>query len=149
MNAIVSISVAGLAMLAVVAGAAPVNPNDPVAVARMSVEMQTRDWNRGDLDAAMASYCPTPDITWVNAKGVTKGYASFAESMQAEFGPGSAGMGVLRNEVIYSRALGNGSSLLVLEWSIERDGQRVMGGISTQLWSPCEGRLRIVFEHAS
>ncbi|MEZ5461927.1 hypothetical protein [Dokdonella sp.] len=135
--------------MALSGSAACSGPSDPATIARAGIEAQTRAWNSGDLDGAMESYCPSTDITWVNAKGVTRGYKDFAESMQAEFGAEPAMMGVLSNEVIDIRAIGEDSSLVVLDWSIMRDGEKLMGGVSTQLWSACQGRMRIVFEHAS
>ena len=68
--------------------------------------------------------------------------------MRDEFGGKPATMGVLSNEILEARDMGR-ASLIVVRWAITRDGKRLMGGVSTQLWALCEGRTRIVFEHAS
>lgn len=116
---------------------------------RQALATQTAAWNKGDLEGALQGYCPSADITWVNSKGVSHGYDGFAQSMREEFGGGAGTMGVLTNTVIDSRDLGGGQSLVVVQWDITREGKRLMGGISTQLWAECQGRTRIVFEHAS
>ena len=139
-----------LLSIALLAGAATAaEPADASAESgRRALVAQTEAWNKGDLEGALEGYCPKVDITWVNAKGVTHGYDAFAKSMREDFAGGTAAMGVLTNTVIDSRGLGGGQSLIVVKWDITRDGTRLMGGISTQLWAKCQGRTRIVFEHA-
>ena len=69
--------------------------------------------------------------------------------MRAMFGGGQERMGRLDVAVQDVRLFGDGSNLTVVRWSITRGNRRLMGGISTQLWADCDGRMRIVFEHAS
>lgn len=113
------------------------------------VAEQVALWNRGDLEGALATYCPDDEIAWVNHGGLSHGYQRFALSMREEFGRGPDSMGTLAIAVLESRDLGEGRSLLVVRWSITRGGARLMGGVSSQLWAPCQGRTRVVFEHAS
>jgi len=120
----------------------------PAEVAIESLAGQGRAWNTGDLEGALGAYCPRPDIVWVNRSGISRGFEQFASSMRTEFrDPGR--MGRMTIEVLDSRPISPESALVTLRWEIARDGRRLMGGVSTQLWSPCEGRLRIVLEHAS
>ena len=145
-------AVACLAFGSIIAAAAPFaapTTNDAANAARLGLTALTAAWNRSDLEGALEGYCRSPDITWVNAAGVTHGYDNFAQSMRTEFGPGSDQLGVLTNDVIDIRGVGDNASLVVLRWSIVRDGKFLMGGVSTQLWAECQGRMRIVFEHAS
>jgi hypothetical protein len=69
--------------------------------------------------------------------------------MREEFGREPGAMGVLVIDVLESRDLGGAGSLAVVRWAISRGGARLMGGVSTQLWAECQGRRRVVFEHAS
>ena len=120
------------------------------ATARIGEEIAglVASWNRGDLERALQSYCPRSDISWVNASGLTHGFEPFARSMREEFGRSPARMGTMTMEVLESRDLGE-RGLVVVRWSIVREGRRLMGGISSQLWAQCDGGMRIVFEHAS
>ncbi|HWT12960.1 MAG TPA: DUF4440 domain-containing protein [Allosphingosinicella sp.] len=133
-----------LAALQIVAAVAA-----PVAEeAARAAEAQRSAWNRGDLEAALAGYCDSAEMTWVARSGVTRGFRSFAEAMRQDFAD-PARMGRFALEVLDSRQTGPRTALLTVRWSIARDGERLMGGVSTQLWGDCQGRLRIVFEHAS
>ncbi len=122
---------------------------ETTALAERHVAEQVALWNVGDLEGALQTYCPAADISWVNHAGLSHGYERFAQSMREEFGRAPGAMGTLAIAVLESRDLGGGNSLVVVRWSITRDGARLMGGISTQIWADCEGRTRIVFEHAS
>ena len=108
--------------------------------AERHVSEQVALWNRGDLEGALQTYCPADDISWVSHGGLSHGYERFARSMREEFGRAPGAMGTLAVEVLESRDLGGGNSLVVVRWSIVRNGARLMGGVSTQLWAECQGR---------
>jgi hypothetical protein len=117
--------------------------------AEREIAAQAELWNRGYLEPALQTYCPSNEISWVNAGGLSHGFERFARSMREEFGNGPGSMGRLSIELLESRELGEAGTLAVVRWSITRDGTRLMGGVSSQLWAECQGRLRVVFEHAS
>ena len=138
--------------LALLATGSAASAHDPVSIRAMAdrqVGEQVAAWNRGDLEGALASYCPSADIMWVNASGLSRGYEGFQRSMRSMFGGGRERMGRLDIAVQDVRLFGDGSNLTIVRWSITRGNMRLMGGISTQLWADCDGRMRIVFEHAS
>ena len=135
-----------IALLLAVAAAAPAVP--PAVSATEGLYRQRDAWNAGDLEGALAAYCPEPEITWVNRMGLTKGFESFAEWMRRDFAD-RQGMGRMTVELLDVRSVAGDAALVSLRWDISRDGRRLMGGVSTQLWAPCRGRMRIVFEHAS
>jgi SnoaL-like domain len=122
---------------------------DPRVLAERQVAGQVQAWNRGDLEDALSTYCPSADITWVSNAGISRGFDGFRRGMQSMFGGGVAKMGTLDIQVADTRLFGDGSNLTVVRWSITRGGSRLMGGISTQLWADCDGKMRIVFEHSS
>lgn len=143
------IALAALAALVAAAPAAAHPMTEGTDRLEREIAGQVALWNRGDLEAVLQTYCPSNEISWVSASGVSHGYERFARSMREEFGRGTASMGELSIDVLESRDLGEAGQLAVVRWSITRDGARLMGGISTQLWASCEGRLRVVLEHAS
>lgn len=117
--------------------------------AEFAIVRQVEAWNRGDLEGALDVYCPKEDIVWVNRSGVSRGFAQFARSMRSDFAGGSARMGRMEAKVEQEMSLAENKALVTLSWSIRRDGKRLMGGISTQLWAWCGDRMRVVYEHAS
>lgn len=133
-----------LAAIHIAAALAAAAPEEAVR----ALEAQRDAWNRGDLEASLDAYCPTPEITWVNRRGVSRGFQAFADGMRRDF-QDAARMGRYVFEMLDARAAGPDGALITFRWSISRGDERLMGGVSTQLWRPCEGRLRVVFEHAS
>jgi len=116
--------------------------------AQAEIVRQMETWNRGDLEGALHTYCPTAEITWASKQGVSKGYEAFARSMRRGFGP-PARMGRLDIRVLNEMDLGEDRSLVTVNWSIKRGGRQVTGGVSSQVWALCDNRMRVVFEHAS
>ncbi len=116
--------------------------------ATAALAAQAAAWNRGDLETTFGAYCDTTGMTWVNRGGVTRGFKSFADGMRADFKDRSR-MGRMSYEVLDARSLGPQAATTTIRWQIARDGNRIMGGVSTQLWQRCRGRLRVVLEHAS
>jgi hypothetical protein len=118
------------------------------AAARAGLEAQVAAWNRGDLEGALSAYWDSPRLTWVSRSGVQRGLAAFAEGMRADFADRSK-MGVYSAEMLDVRDLGPGAGLIVFRWQIARDGKRLMGGVSTQIWRDVGGGWKVAFEHAS
>ncbi|MDO9222813.1 MAG: nuclear transport factor 2 family protein [Caulobacter sp.] len=129
----------------ILAGPAFAGPSDE---ARKGLAAQVEAWNRDDMDGALALYWNAPDIVWVNRRGLERGFVEFARAMRAE-AAANPDLGDYQVEVLDSRDLGPDSALLVIRWSISRDGKRLMGGISTQIWRQIDGLWVVVFEHAS
>ena len=123
-------------------------PTGAALEARRGLDAQVAAWNRGDLEAALDAYCDEPRMTWVARSGVTRGFGPFAASMRQDFADRTR-MGRFEAEPLETRGLGRRAALVVVRWSITRDGRRLMGGVSTQIWERCRGRLRITLEHAS
>ena len=116
--------------------------------ARRGVEVQIAAWNRGDIEAALSSYWDSPRMTWVSKSGVDYGYAAFAQTMRKDFADPKS-MGTYSAEILDARDLGPGTSQIVFRWKIMRGDERLMGGMSTQIWRKIGGNWRAVFEHAS
>lgn len=106
-------------------------------------------WNRGDIEGALDFYWKSPEVTWVSRAGVSRGFAGFARMMRDEYAGRPEQMGVYSGDVLLAKEISPETGLLVVRWSIDRDGRQIMGGVSTQLWEEVDGGWRIVFEHAS
>lgn len=84
----------------------------------------------------------------VSNAGVQRGFADFAQGMRADFADPAA-MGTYSAEVLDARNLGRDGAVIVFRWQIVKDGTRLMGGTSTQIWREVEGSWRAVLEHSS
>lgn len=136
-------------LVVAVVAASPAAARRPVEEARSALAAQVDAWNRGDLDASLDAYWSDDRMTWVHRGGVERGFRSFASEMRSAFGGRPEQMGRYAYEVLDARNVGSASAILVIRWSIDRDTERLMGGVSTQVWRRREGRWRIVLEHAS
>lgn len=121
----------------------------PADAARERLAAQVSAWNRGDLEAALSTYLDDPSMTWVSVQGVARGFAPFAADMRAQFGSKPDQMGTYSAEVLEARSLSPRSALLVVRWRIDRDGKKLFGGVSTQLWERRSARWLCVLEHAT
>jgi hypothetical protein len=121
----------------------------PAEQAEEGFTRQRVAWNKGDIEGALDLYWNSPEITWVSKAGVNQGFAAFARSMREEYAGRPERMGVYSGDVLLAKELSPETGLIVVRWSIDRDGKRLMGGVSTQLWEEVDGAWRIVFEHAS
>ena len=121
----------------------------PAEQAQEGFVKQRVAWNRGDIEGALDFYWKSPEITWVSKAGVNQGFAGFAQAMRDAYAGRPEQMGVYSGEVLMAKEVSPETGLLVVRWSIDRDGARLMGGVSTQLWEEVDGAWRIVFEHAS
>jgi uncharacterized protein (TIGR02246 family) len=122
--------------------------HSPEAAARDGLEAQIAAWNRGDLEAALKAYWESPQMTWVSKSGVQRGFAAFAQGMRADFAEPAA-MGTYSADILDARNVGPNAAVIVFRWQIMRNGRRVMGGTSTQIWREINGSWRAVLEHAS
>lgn len=137
---------AGLLIQAAWAAPAWAGPSDE---AKSAFEGQMAAWNRGDLEGALAGYWASSGMTWVNKGGVSHGFQTFADGMRQDFAADPASMGHYEGAVLEAQDLAPDAALIVVRWSISREGRPAMGGISTQLWRKLGGTWRAVFEHAS
>lgn len=136
------------AVLALVFGSA-VATAGPAEQAEQGFVKQRIAWNRGDIEGALDFYWNSPQATWVSKAGVNQGFSAFARAMRDEYGGRPERMGVYSGDVLLAKELSPETGLIVIRWSIDRDGVSIMGGVSTQLWEEVDGAWRIVFEHAS
>jgi ketosteroid isomerase-like protein len=140
---------ARLFALLLISVAVPAAAATPAEEARNGFAQQRVAWNRGDLEGALDLYWNSPELTFVDGSGVRRGFAAFAADLRKDFAGRTDAMGSYAGEVLEARDVDADTGLLVVRWAITRDGRRLMGGVSTQLWERAGGRWRIVFEHAS
>jgi len=125
-----------------------VTAESPVEAARMGLQGQVDAWNVGNLEQAMAFYWNSPEMLWISKNGVEKGWQPVLEMFEQDFKDRST-MGTYSYEPLHLEALGEAAALYVIRWKIELNGERLMGGISSQFWKRLDGLWVIASEHAS
>ena len=107
---------------------------------------QADAWNRGDLDAFMATYWHSPELTFVGATGLQRGYDDVLARYLRAY-PDAAARGTLRFELCEHRPLGGGLALVVGRYNLQRD-EPATGMFTLVLERRPEG-VRIVHDHSS
>ncbi|WP_231862281.1 DUF4440 domain-containing protein [Rufibacter sp. DG15C] len=125
-----------------------ITAESPIEGARKGLDGQVNAWNAGNLEAAMSFYWNSPEMLWISKNGVEKAWQPVLEMFEQDFKDRST-MGTYSYEPLHLEALGKDAALYVIRWKIERDGKRLMGGISSQVWKKMNGKWVITSEHAS
>lgn len=111
------------------------------------LDTQREAWNRGDLEAFMATYWRSPDLTFVGGSGITRGHAETLARYRAAY-PDATSRGRLDFELLEVRPIGDGTAALVIgRWRLTREAPA--SGIFTLVVERAAGGLRIVHDHSS
>lgn len=143
-----------LALFAALVLSTPAFPNnssaktDPVTAVKAALDTQVAAWNVGDLEKAMTVYWNSPEMLWISRGGIEKGYQPVLDGYRKDFADKTK-MGVYSYTPLHIEKLSSRSVYYVFRWKIERDGKRLMGGVSSQVWKKIKGKWLITSEHAS
>jgi ketosteroid isomerase-like protein len=124
------------------------NNIEPTEEVKKALDRQVNAWNNGDLEKAMSYYWNSPEILWVSKSGIQKGYQPVLEDFRKEFADKTK-MGIYSYEPLHIEEISNSSVYFVIRWKIVLNGQKIMGGISSQVWKKISGEWVITVEHAS
>lgn len=115
---------------------------------QQALDGQVQAWNSGDLEKAMTYYWNSPEMLWINTTGVEKGCQEVLDMFRKNFADASQ-MGIYTYTPLYIEQLSEEVVYYVFRWQIEREGKRLMGGISSQIWKNVNARWVVTSEHAS
>jgi ketosteroid isomerase-like protein len=121
---------------------------DPTAEVKKALGEQISAWNNGDLEKAMSYYWNSAEILWVSKAGIMKGYQPVLEDFKKEFADTSK-MGTYSYELLHIEKVSGTAVYFVIRWKIVLNNQKIMGGVSSQLWKKIKGNWVITAEHAS
>ena len=124
------------------------NKFDPAKEVIKSLDGQVAAWNNGELEKAMSYYWNSPEMLWVSKAGTMKGYQPVLEEFKKDFADKNK-MGVYSYESLHIEEISGSCVYFVIRWKINLNGQRIMGGISSQIWKKIGSTWVITAEHAS
>ena len=88
-------------------------------IIRDILERQTRDWNRGDIDAFMKGYWQSDSLMFVGKSGVTYGYQQTLNNYKKNY-PDTAAMGKLRFNILEVRRISSDHFFVLGKWMLTR-----------------------------
>lgn len=119
---------------------------DPAAI-QAALERQQAAWNRGDVNAFLEGYWPSPELTFSGSGGITRGFAGVEERYRKNY-PDRAAMGELQFSGLEFRFLGPDAALVLGHWHLTREKGNV-GGVFSLVWQRFPQGWKIVHDHTS
>jgi uncharacterized protein (TIGR02246 family) len=130
----------------VVAKPADARKADQEAIFAVLSAQQTA-WNRGDVDAFLAGYWKSPELTFSGSSGVTRGWSGVMARYRKSY-PDRAAMGQLNFSALEFRFLGPDSALVLGRWHLNREKDDI-GGVFSLVWQRFPEGWKIVHDHTS
>jgi ketosteroid isomerase-like protein len=104
-------------------------------------------WNRGDVDAFMAGYWRSAELSFSGSSGVSRGWDGVLARYQKNY-PDRAAMGQLDFSSLEFRFLGADHALVLGGWHLKRDKDE-LGGVFSLVWQRFPEGWRIIHDHTS
>ena len=108
---------------------------------------QQTAWNRGDVDAFVAGYWHSPELTFSGSSGVARGWDGVLARYNKNY-PDRAAMGELDFSELEFRFLGPDAALVLGRWHLKREKDDV-GGVFTLVWQRFPDGWKIIHDHTS
>jgi L-asparaginase / beta-aspartyl-peptidase len=108
---------------------------------------QTEAWNRGDLEAFMATYWKSDQLTFSSGGATERGWQATLDRYRRRY-PDRAAMGTLSFSDLEVTALGDAAALALGRWHLRREGGDLGGNFSLVL-RRIDGAWKIVHDHTS
>jgi L-asparaginase / beta-aspartyl-peptidase len=108
---------------------------------------QAAAWNRGDIDAFMAHYWKSDELTFSSGGQTTRGWKSTKENYVRRY-PTREKMGQLTFSQVEITPLGDVAALVLGRWQLKRDESPVAGNFSLVM-RKIGGQWVIIHDHTS
>ena len=121
--------------------------SDDQAAIKAVLNAQVAAWNRGNVDAFLAGYWHSPELTFSGSSGVTRGWGGVMARYKKNY-PDRAAMGQLDFSDLEFRFLGPDAALVLGQWHLKREKDDV-GGVFTLVWQRFPKGWKIIHDHTS
>jgi ketosteroid isomerase-like protein len=114
---------------------------------RSVLDMQSAAWNRGDIDAFMEGYWKSPEIEFVGASGITRGWQAVLDRYRRNY-PDAKAMGKLSFSNLEVHLLCPEAAFAIGNFQLEREKDRPSGVFTLNFRKFKEG-WRIIADHTT
>ena len=108
---------------------------------------QQEAWNRGDVDAFMAGYWRSPELSFSGSGGISRGWDGVLARYKKNY-PDRVAMGQLDFSNLEFRFLGADHALVLGRWHLKREKHEI-GGVFSLVWQRFPDGWRIIHDHTS
>ena len=130
-------------LLTIVAPAAEV----PEAAIRAAMEDSAAGWSTGDMPRFLAIYAD--DAVFVTKDGLVRGKAAIAARYDRNYGADAAKRGRLSFRMLGFRRIDATHQMVWARWTLDYDGGKQFGGMTSLLFARQAGGWKIVSDHSS
>jgi ketosteroid isomerase-like protein len=116
------------------------------AITSVLTRQQTA-WNQGDVNAFMAGYWNSPELTFAGSDGISRGWDKVLARYQRAY-PDKAAMGQLEFSALEIRSLSDKSALALGQWHLTRTSGNI-GGVFTLVFEHFSDGWKIIHDHTS
>ena len=120
-----------------------------LAAIRGVLEQQQAAWNRHDLEAFMAGYWNSPDLTFFSGAKITSGWQATLERYHKTYQSEGKEMGTLDFSDLRVLALGPDGALVRGAWRLTLSDGKTPHGLFTLVFRRMPGGWKIVHDHTS
>lgn len=108
---------------------------------------QLKAWNGGDVNAFLAGYWHSPEVTFSGGGGIARGWDGVLARYKKNY-PDRDAMGHLDFSELEFRFLGSDAALVLGHWHLARE-QGDIGGVFSLVWQRFPEGWRIIHDHTS
>jgi beta-aspartyl-peptidase (threonine type) len=106
-------------------------------------------WNNGNLQAFMAGYWHSPDLTFFSGTTVTKGWEPTLQRYQQRYRGQGKEMGQLEFQDLNIDLIGRRGAVVTGKWQLTMSDGKKPAGLFTLIFKRLPGGWRIVHDHTS
>ena len=123
------------------------NQSTSESAIRAVIDAQRDAWNRGDIEGYMDGYERSPDITFISADNLTRGWQTVSDRYKKNYDSREK-MGVLSFSDVEVRVLSKDSALVIGRWMLKRANDEPHGRFSL-IFRKTKVGWRIINDHTS
>ena len=123
--------------------------SDPAQAIRNVIEQQQSAWNRADLDAFMAGYWNSPDLTFFSGARETHGWQAALDRYKTNYQAPGHEMGKLAFANLRIVMLGPDSAFVRGEFHLTMSDGKTPHGLFTLIFRKFPDGWKIIHDHSS
>ena len=123
--------------------------NEPARAIRKAMDDQQAAWNRHDLEAFMAGYWNSPELTFFSGAKETKGWQAALDRYKKNYQEGGHEMGRLEFSNLRIETLGPESAFVRGEFHLTMSDGKTPHGIFTLIFRKFPDGWKIVHDHSA
>ena len=122
---------------------------NPPAAIRQVIETQQSAWNRGDLEAFMAGYWNSPDLTFFSGAHESQGWQAALDRYKKNYQGAGHEMGKLEFRGLRIEMLGGDAAFVRGEFHLTMSDGKTPHGLFTLVFRKFPEGWKIVHDHSS